>query len=379
MRIAFDGRPLLEPLAGIGHYTHHLILELARLEPGNQHVVFYLCVNRAHRGLVPPAFPGPGVEIAGQGWFRSNAARVWRKLGHERALEDFIGSVDLFHATNNIFPCAVRAAKRVVTIADATLLLFPEWHPPERLEFMVPRLRIAAAEADHVLTLSASAKSDIMKHLDVPAERVTVVPLAADPSFHVRAQPEVAPMLARFGLQYGQYLLFVGTIEPRKNLERLLTALESVAGRIGPLVVAGANGWKNDEVQKRLIKLEEQGFVRHLGYVDSDVRPALMAGARAFVYPSLYEGFGLPPLEAMACGTPVLTSNVASLPEVVGDAAMLVDPRDVRALAAAMERLWNDAPLRDDLRTRGLARAARFSWEETARRTLAVYRETVGA
>ncbi len=379
IRVAFDAWPLVKPRAGTGQYAYQLIGELARLEPSNEYVAFYLAPFWADRRHAELTFPGADVTIAGQGWLRTNLARVQRRLGRERSVEDFIGPVDLFHATNNIFPCAVRAARSVVTIHDATLLLFPEWHPQNRLDHMVPRLTIAAARADRIITPSQSAKSDVVKHLGIQPERVTVVPEAADPAFRVQPRHDVEPSLARLGLAYGQYLLFLGAIEPRKNLERLLTALESVAGRVGPLVVAGPDGWKNADVQKRLATLERRGLVRHLGYIESAARPALMAGARALVYPSLYEGFGLPPLEAMACGTPVLTSDVASLPEVVGDAAMLVDPRDVRALASAMERLWNDSALCDELRARGLARAARFSWRETARQTLAVYRELVGA
>jgi len=379
MRVVFDGWPLVKLLAGVGHYAYQLIGELARLEPSNEYVAFYLAPFRAGRRHAEPTFPGADVTIAGQGWLRSNLARVQRRLGRERSIEDFIGPVDLFHATNSIFPCAVRAARSVVTIHDATLVLFPEWHPQKRLDHMVPRLGIAVADADRIISPSESTKSDIVKHFGIPPERVTVVPYAADASFRVHTRWEVEPFLKRFRLEYGQYLLFLGAIEPRKNLERLLTALESVADWVGPLVVAGPDGWKNSDVKKRLTVLERRGLVRDLGYIESALRPTLMAGARAFVYPSLYEGFGLPPLEAMACGTPVLTSDVASLPEVVGDAAMLVDPRDVRALASAMERLWNDSALCDELRARGLARAARFSWRETARQTLAVYRELVGA
>jgi alpha-1,3-rhamnosyl/mannosyltransferase len=179
--------------------------------------------------------------------------------------------------------------------------------------------------------------------------------------------------LAPLGLVYGAYVLFLGTLEPRKNIGRLLEAAMKAGADVGPLVLAGVDGWGNDELRPRIADLARQGRVRPLGYVPETLRPTLLGGARAFIYPSLYEGFGLPPLEAMACGTPVVTSDVSSLPETVGDAALLIDPLDVDGLAGAIRRLWDDEALRRDLRARGLARAREFSWERTARLTLEAY------
>jgi alpha-1,3-rhamnosyl/mannosyltransferase len=200
-----------------------------------------------------------------------------------------------------------------------------------------------------------------------------VIPDGADPTFTPRPAAEVDAGLRAFGLRRGEYLMFLSTIEPRKNLLRILEALERTPPEVGPLAVAGAQGWNDRDIVDALTRLEAAGRVRRLGYVADDARPLLLAGARAFVYPSLYEGFGLPALEALACGTPLLTSNVSSLPEVVGDAALLVDPRDVAAIADGLTRLWHDDRLRDELRARGLARAREFTWERTARLTLAVY------
>ena len=173
-------------------------------------------------------------------------------------------------------------------------------------------------------------------------------------------------------------MLFVGNIEPRKNLTRLVEAYALLLRRShyrGPLILAGGQGWRNSEIFRCVEELELEKHVKFLGYVPDDVMPALMSGAEIFIYPSLYEGFGLPPLEAMACGTPVITSNVSSLPEVVGDAALMVDPHDVVALADAMHRVLTDRELREEMRRRGLERANEFSWEETARQTLRVYEE----
>jgi alpha-1,3-rhamnosyl/mannosyltransferase len=239
---------------------------------------------------------------------------------------------------------------------------------------MVPALEPAVTRASHIITPSRSTRDDVLKLLPVDPERVSVVPEGVDPIFAPRPANEVAARLAPLGLRAGEYLLYVGTIEPRKNLLRLLQALDLAGATTGPLVLAGGHGWNNAAIRTAVERLARTGRVRSLGYVPDELRPVLLTGARAFVYPSLYEGFGLPPLEAMACGTPVLTSNVSSLPEVVGDAALFVNPDDVDALATGLARLWRDETLRADLRARGLAQARQFSWERTARATLDVYR-----
>ena len=372
LRVAFDGFALLPPRAGIGEYTFHLIGALARVAPANEHLVFYPCRLRSLSTAAPPEFPEPNVRVLAQGWWGSLVARGRRRFGLDVPIERFVGPVDVYHAPNYIFTQRAERARRVVTIHDMTVMLFPEWHPRERLREMLPGLARAMELADHVLADSVATKQDIVKCLPVAPERVTVAPLAADPSFHPRPDAETRAALAGFGLVPGEYLLFVGTLEPRKNLDRLLDAFEACGGQVGPLVLAGAPGWGDGGLVERIQRMQTDGRVRYLGYVPATVRPALMSGARAFVYPSLYEGFGLPPLEAMACGAPVLTSPVSSLPEVVGNAAVLVDPYDVDALATAMRRLWEDEALRADLRARGLARAGQFTWQRCAQETLTV-------
>jgi glycosyltransferase involved in cell wall biosynthesis len=377
MRIALDGQPLLTPLAGVGHYTRQLIHALARVGPDHH---YYVVAPRPLRALthrrLPAEFPEPNVEAVIPGWWATLRARVERRLG--RSPEIHRGADppgDVFHATNYVFPFRVRTARTVLSIHDVTILLFPEWHPAARRALMGPALEPAARRADRIVTGSEHTRSDILKLLPVEPERVVVVPDGVDPIFGVKPAEEVAARLAPLGLRAGDYLLFLGTIEPRKNLVRLLEALEATDRDVGPLVLAGGQGWNNGAIRAAIGRLVHAGRVRDLGYVPDDLRPALHGGARAFVYPSLYEGFGLPPLEAMACGTPVLTSNVSSLPEVVGDAAMFVDPEDVASIAASLTRLWHDGDLRADLRARGLARAREFSWDRTARLTLEVYRD----
>ena len=377
MKIAIDGHPLIPPRAGIGQYTYHLIKALARLEPAHQYIVMYPRLTRTLRTREAPIFAEKCVRVMSEGrlrflWFRARR-KARRKLGMSPPAERSLGSFDVYHATNYVFTHAVKRARRVVTIHDMTLVLFPEWHPRARVSSMAKEIARSLEIADHILADSASTRDDIVKHFSIRSERISVVPLAADQSFKPLPDTEVQKVLSDWGLARDGYLLFMGTIEPRKNLLRLLQAVELAGTRAGPLVIAGADGWGSDEVASRIERLRRAGRLTYLGYVPDDARPALINGARGFVYPSLYEGFGLPVLEAMACGVPVLASNVSSLPEVVGDAGLLVDPCDVDAIAQGMVRLWDDQALRHELSVRGLEQAAGFSWEKTASQTLKTY------
>ena len=379
MRVAYDGVPLVGERFGIGHYTDHLIRAVARADRTVRCVVVCPWPVNPFRSLPPMSFGDPNIELPRPGFRARLQRRVREKLGRQAPLEALIGPVDVFHATNYLLMHPVRRAKRVVSIHDLTVILSPEWHPAKRLREMRAGLRASAEAADRIIAVSHSTKNDIVNHLAIDPARVTVVPLAVGPAFRPLPDAEIDAALAPFGLVHDTYLLFLGTMEPRKNLGRLLDAMVKLGGDVGPLVLAGADGWGNDELRPRVAALARQGRVRPLGYVPEPLRAPLLCGARAFVYPSLYEGFGWPPLEAMACGTPVVTSNVSALPEVVGDAALLIDPLDVDALTTCLRRLWDDEALRGDLRARGLVRAQRFTWDVTARLTLDAYAAAVRA
>ena len=373
MRIAYDGIPLVGQRSGIGYYTEHLIRAVARADREARCVIVGPWPVRSSRGFSSLSFAEPNIELPTPRLWTRLYRRIRDELGVPASLEALVGPVDVFHGTNFLLSHPVRRAKRVVSIHDLTVMLFPEWHPAGRLREMHAGLRASAEAADRIIAVSRHTKNDIVKHLGVEPDRVAVVPLAVDPSLRPLPRAEIDAALAPLGLTHGAYLLFLGTIEPRKNVGRLLDAVLAAGPDVGPVVLAGGLGWGNDALRPRIAELTRQGRVRSLGYVQETLRIGLLGGARALVYPSLYEGFGLPPLEAMACGTPVVTSDVASLPEVVGDAALLVDPLHTDELASAIERLWHDEALRADLRARGLARARQFTWEATARLTLDVY------
>src|SRR5262249_23352798 len=229
---------------------------------------------------------------------------------------------------------------------------------------------------DAIIVPSVATSRDLVTRFPPAEGKTHIVPLAPAAGFGVLPREGTVAVTRRYGLSYGDYLLFVGNVEPRKNLRALLeayTRMRTVTGCSPQIVIAGGSGWKNGPIHRAATRSTFASDIRFLGHVPETDLAALMNGALAFVYPSLYEGFGLPPLEAMACGAPVITSKRSSLPEVVGDAALLVDPGDRRQLADAMAQIATDAALREDLRERGLKRAERYSWDETARLTVEVY------
>ncbi len=289
--------------------------------------------------------------------------------------------LDLVHDPNGIAPFLwpERRARRIVTIHDAFAYVCPDehdWLDNWRYRLLLPR---AARGADAILTDSRHSANDLRRYLGMASGRVRVVACGVDSSFRpVSDRTELSDTLSRLGIS-GPYLLYVGGINARKNVARLLEAYARIRGRHPDLklVIAGKPQWKTSDITATYRRLDLEPWVRFTGYVPDTDLPALYGGAEAFVFPSLYEGFGLPPLEAMACGTPAIVSNTSSLPEVCGDAALQVNPLDVEAIAGAIDRILSDHDLADDLRRRGLARAEQFTWERAAREVLRAYEQVL--
>ena len=355
MLVAMDIRPMQGPAAGIGNYAGELARRFARDGRGHR-FVFY-----ARAGAGDVALDGAAevvfLDAPGALWHAAAVADAWRR------------GVALYHSTHSLLVPALGPLPTVVTIHDASAVLFPETHDL-RVRASYRLLRLAARRARLVLTVSASARRDL-EAVGIPGERVRAVYNGVDDALARPGDGDLDAALARRGLPRG-YVLFVGTVEPRKNLERLAAACV----RAGlPLVVAGRLGWRAAPSVAAL----GAANARMLGYVPRRELPALLAGAAVFAYPSLNEGFGLPLLEAMACGTPVVTSRGGATEEIAGDAARLVDPTDVAALAAALREVALDEGVAAGLRERGARRVNAFSWERCADETAVVFAEAAAA
>src|SRR5712691_9115155 len=376
MRIGLDGFPLLTPRTGVGHYTFELARSLALLSPSDD---FEL--------VAPGPFPGAIIEdlrrncpdnlrlvtVEGNSIRRRRWWAVCLPLYLRKA------SLDLFHGTNYEVPLWNKR-RSVLTIHDLSVLLHADKHEQHLVRRARRRLSVMARCASMIITPTESVKREVSERLKVDPEKIVVTPEAPRRDFQRMALEKAAETKQRLGIE-DEFILFVGTVEPRKNLLTLVRAFDQIlrqTSRRPQLVVVGAEGWLMDEL---FAFIKESAFgdrLRLTGYLDDDHLRALYSSCTVFVYPSIYEGFGLPPLEAMACGAPVFASNIATFQETLGSAAQLVEPNDVEALAASIVEVLDDEDLRRELSRRGLEQAAKFSWERTAQLTLEVYREVLG-
>jgi alpha-1,3-rhamnosyl/mannosyltransferase len=269
----------------------------------------------------------------------------------------------------------------VVTAHDLSWIRYPQMHPADRVRFLNQAFPRTLSSADHVITDAEFVRQEIMELFGVAPARITAIPLGAAAAFRPHAANECEVLLQQRGLRWRGYLLSVGTLEPRKNLELVVRAYAGLPAAFQDrfkLVLVGARGWLASGLESLLHPLVNAGRAQVLGFVADADLAVLYAAARTFIYPSTYEGFGLPPLEAMASGTPVIVSNASTLPEVAGDAGIRIEPTDVDGLRAAIERLGEDDEAWSHLREAGLNRAALFSWQRCARETMAIYRKVLG-
>jgi glycosyltransferase involved in cell wall biosynthesis len=356
-------RTVLARRTGTERYALEITRALVEAAPDDRFVLYF---NRP-----PPANLLPRSERVR--WRVIPAPRLWTvgRLSVEMAARP----PDVLFVPAHSLPPIVPPAS-VTTIHDLGYLHFPAEHPTATRWLRRLSNRWSARRATRVVAISGTTRDDLIRYEQVPADRITVVHNGCAPWFRRVTEPaRIAALRGRYCLD-GPYLLFVGTLQPRKNLERLLAAFDRVAADRPELQLAlvGAAGWQPERLARALARVRARDRVRILGYVDDADLPALLSGSLALAFPSLYEGFGLPALEAMACATPVLASSTSSLPEVVGDAGLLVDPLDVDAIAQGLRRLVDDGALRAELAGRGQARAATFTWQRAAGETLAIVR-----
>jgi len=375
-RIYFDLSAAVHRRAGLGRYAESLACALLPLL-GDRLAFFYNCEAGVEPLTGLDKAPARTVSLGYKPW----RMLVWlgqlAHVGFNRLIPD----AGLFHATEHLL-LPLRGVPTVLTVHDLIFRRYPAHHKPLNRWYLNATMPLFCRRADHIIAVSEQSRRDVIEAYGVPPDKITVIYEAADPCFRPQPPEVIAAVRSRYGLPE-RYLLFVGTIEPRKNLGRILVAFErlAAAGLTDALVIVGKRGWLYDDFFARLESSPAKDAVIFPGFVPDADLPAVYAGAQALAFPSEFEGFGLPVLEAMACGTPVVCSNTSSLPEVTGDpsagskeaAALLIDPLDVAALTDALARVVQDKALRDQMAGRGLAQAARFSWERAARETVAVY------
>ena len=384
MKVIFNVDAITAPLTGIGRYALELARGLERHADVDALRLYsaYRWVDDAEHALganrtiatLRRHVPFKGVALEAYTQLRSALFRL-----HARGMRDW-----LLHTPNYVLMPFEGVS--LTTVHDLSWLNHPETHPPERVRFLERHLPRSLEQAAAVFTDSQFIADEIVAKLAVQRAKLRVVPLGVDAAYRPRARDECAPVLARHGLEGQAYLLVVATQEPRKNLARLARAYAALPGAVRarhPLVVVGARGWLNTELERAMAPLEARGEARRLGYVEECDLPLLYAGAYAFAFPSLYEGFGLPVLEALASGVPVLTSRGSSLAEIVrgsdGDLAVCVDALDERALQHGIERILTDAAWRARVSVAGVGHARAFTWARCVDATVAVYREMLAA
>lgn len=376
MRIGFDLRPFLKEETGVGVYLKSLLFELARTDREDEFVLFSASwKDRFPAAKIPPF---ARVRFIDKRWPVRAVNALWRNLGRPR-LDALAGApLDLTHSATPL-PLPTRG-RTIVTVCDLFFMEDPRRADREARRAFLRRTAGALRRADGVLTISEFSRRGILERFGLPGDKVLATPLGLSPVFQAPSDPGRESALRRELDLHGPFLLFVGATEPRKNLPRLIEAMAILRdrGRTVPLVIAGRPGGDHERVRAAIRAAGLEALVRLAGYrPDEDIR-ALYAAASALIFPSLAEGFGLPLLEAMACGLPAAVSGVSALPEVAGDAALYFDPADAAGMAGAAASLLDDEDLRSSLRAKGLRRARAFAWSETARLTLDFYRRVAG-
>jgi glycosyltransferase involved in cell wall biosynthesis len=372
MRIGIDATALPPQPVGAGNYIINLIRSFAALDSDFEFVVF-VQQSRQHLFDLPPT---PGLH-----WQQFPDASPARRLAWEQitfpGLAKHAG-IALLHSPHYTHPYRLHCPS-VVTFHDMTFFLYPHLHTLAKRFFFATAIRISARHANALIAISESTRQDAIRLLEIPPNKISAIPLGVDENFHpVNNEFLLADVRQRYNLPE-KFILYVGVVEPRKNLPLLLKSYKTLVneGINHPLVIVGRFGWMYNEVLRQIDTLGLKSRIHFTGYVPQADLPIVYNLADVFVYPSIYEGFGLPPLEAMACGTPVITTAISSMPEHVGDAGILVPAEDEWALSRAIHSVLTDRMLHDQLSLKGPRQAAKFTWKRTAQETLQVYKKVL--
>ena len=361
MKLVLSVEALSPQLSGIGRYTW----ELASRLPVNADVesIKFYRNNDWLQDIAPLLLTE-----------KTSSRRGWPHLVPKWLRQPRLRLGEIFHGPNYFLPAFVENG--VATVHDLSVFRYPETHPPKRLSHFEREFAQSLKRAAHLITDTETVRQEVIEFCQWPANKISAVPLGVSPVFAPRSPASIAAVLAGYSLAPDAYTLCVSTIEPRKKIDRLLAAYASLPETVRrhyPLVLIGGQGWQSDALHDEIERARQQGWLHYLGYVSEAEMAAVYAGARAFIFPSIYEGFGLPVIEAMASGVPVVTSNCSCLPEISKGAALLVDPGDVDALCAAIRKSLDDAPWRATAIAAGLRVSSELTWECCVQRTVDVY------
>ncbi|MFQ5849621.1 MAG: glycosyltransferase family 4 protein [Candidatus Binatia bacterium] len=380
-RIGIDYTAAVHEPAGTGRYTREMVQALATLPddmPQFDYRLFVADAGQVAKSALPGAnfawcpsrmtFPWSSSRLT-----ERRLAGLWYRIRLPLWVEGWTGRLDLFHATDFLLPPVMPGTRTVVTIHDLSFVREPDTALPAMKAHLTKWVPDALRRADHIIAVSEATRRDLMELYQTPPEKTTVLYHGVGPEFRpVTDSSRLAGVRQKYRLGERPFILSLGTIQPRKNYQRLIQAFAQMDSSV-ELVIVGRKGWLYDAILDEVTRQNLAERVRFIGFVAEADLPALYSAATLFAYPSLYEGFGMPVLEAMACGTPVIASNQSAVPEVIGEAGLLVNPRDVTAIASAMSRLLSEPTLREQSSHAGRAQAAKFTWTAMATDLLSLY------
>lgn len=373
--IAIDYTPALNQSAGIGRLVRELISELARTEQTQNFRLFVSGQSRRFNQQPPGAnFTWKPTPISDR-WL----ARLWHKLRIPLPIETFTGGVDLYHATDFVLPPTLKRTRTIVTVHDLSFVHVPEAASPRLKVYLDQVVPSSVHRADHVLADSEATRQDVINLYKVKPDKVTTLYSGVNASFRA-VDVDLDYLSRKYNIPKYPFIFSIGTVQPRKNYIRLIQAVAKLREQKVDvnLVIAGGKGWLEDPIYAEVNRLQLADHVHFIGFADDADLPMLYSAARCVAYASLYEGFGFPVLEGMACGTPVVTSNVSSLPEVAGNSALMVDPYNVDQLADALKTAIVDEDIRTRMIETGLEQAGQFTWQDSAHKLLQVYNSLLG-
>ena len=372
-RIAIDYTPAYQQGGGIGRYVRELTAALATEDTTSDYRLF--ASGADSKSL--PHLPGKNftwkTTRLSPGWL----ARIWHRLHIPLSVNRFVGNVDLYHATDFVLPPTTSDTKTLLTVHDLSFIHTPETASPQLKAYLERVVPLSVRKATHILADSQATKNDLIDFYQTPSAKITVLHGGVSAHFkRINNPQQLNNVREKYQLGKQPYIFSVGTVQPRKNYSRVIKAITNLhqQGYDIKFVIAGGKGWLQDTIYQTIQETQMREHIKFTGFADDEDLPALYSEALCTAFPSLYEGFGFPVLESMACGTPVITSNISSLPEVAGDAALLVNPLNIEEITNSLKQMIDDSSLRAQLMEKGYQRVKKFTWQQSAQQLKLVYK-----